>query len=575
MSRTRRKNCLVISEVRWLLAAAIAICATSAAEAVPVVLSDGQLLAVTAGQTGSSPGTTSIGVPSGSKTSLPTRGGNPNVGSATGDRKIVDVRLPAGRELIAVSRSTITGRRLSGVALGSAGQTGLRTLNLINVARSDAVNVVNLYDGSSPAIRSDGLFSLRQTNILLQSDFGQARLDFASLAGEASTEVMQSGNISSSRTTFFGARHNDIFSQHVTTREQYMARVPGFDPFGDFSIRFETPRDIGFTLPGFGFNGIIGEEPVAFGVAAFVAPTRFVIPSINFGTVSFEGDDLVIAPGSLTLPTIKFGGVTGAICSFTCAVGRSDPFTVGGQTLTVPVPELRIAGGNPFKNFDLQIGLGLAAVGTGSFAFGDFSATGTAALTIVIPDVEAEIGFTVPGLSGGDPVDVSLDIKIPVPDLELDVTAFDIQFAGVSGTINEAAICLTFPAAADCGTLNFTKEESMSRINNVIIEEHFENSHFESRSQTSRTENTGRTELREAEAELIALGKSQINVEDAGSVDVTEAAQQAFRVMNAVNAASAMVGNGLNVSVMSAATIGSGSVGALRFRQTNSFTQIR
>lgn len=617
---------------------AVLLLAAFQAEAAPRALSESALDRVVAGASGASP----AGAVSGSPHAGAAAGGRLPAGSAAGApvsygpgpaQPAVDGQagqagqagppgapLPGRREAVVGHDAVLDLTLEAALRLEGDTQRALRGLFVANAAAADAVSALNVFDGARPGSQPDlAGHHLRtgQYNALTQTERVGARLGASVVTGPTTTsrsvERFRSG--ATSARSLSQTRQNLLHSSRAEAID-IDVQVPAFSPFRDFSIAPTLGTTESFTLPGFSFdltdsfkvNDIVDVGPIGdvslgtFGVKADVGSSVLGVPQITFGELRLEGDDLVLAPGELKLPDIDIGDVSGTVCFISCAGGTIQFDRIEATTLEFPIRQQRFAGANPFKDFDLQLGQGLAAAGTGRFDFQTLGGEITAALGFSLPDFEGpELDLTlVPNLGfikdfsvgvGEINVDIpaskivnalrnsttiTLDLPdIDLPDIGFEVTLFDAerdipaQFLGFSGAF-DGVICISM-ITTSCGTQERTLVESSDRIDNRRLLASASAASFEAWSEShERTARPG-AELREAEAELIAMSGASADVQDYSLVILSGSAQQRLRAMNVANVTTAMVGSAANVARSPAGGRGAPASGLLN--QTNVFVQ--
>jgi len=564
------------------------------AEAAPRALSEAALDGVVAGSAGSSPAGSAAGTnpltgqggrggsggEAGGPVSPGPRAGNPP--AVFGQSDPPDMAVPGRREAIVGHDSELDLRLDATVRVTDGTQSELRALSLVNASAADAASALNVFDGKSADTGGRHLLA-DQHNEIVQLETVGASLGAFSVAGETVTRRANSAHRSVRAVQdSMSETVTDIDFSRITTRGVFDANIPADNPLQNFEVNlgFDPPAPL--VLPGWGFDGIVtvdfGELGEAkFGAAAEVGPTTFELGGLSLGRVRFEGDDIVIGQGSVTLPAFDFPGVTGTVCVVACASETFDIPRVGGQTASLPIPEFRLEGANPFKDFDLKVGQGIAAVGSGSFSFDSIGASMNVGLSLELPDLNETISFTVPGLFDGDPVDISIPITLELPDVDADWEVFSFEGPGFSdsfgfsGSMEDAVVCIALTTQT-CGSQSFEKTEFIQRIDNRSTTSTAFASSFEEWSESREQESRPGAELREAEAELIAMSGAEARVNDYSLVIISGEAQRGLRAMNVANVTTAMVGSAANVARTPAAG-GSAGFASGALTQTNIFIQ--
>jgi hypothetical protein len=548
-----------------------------------VSLDDLQLDHVTAGQTELSPEPSEGTIPdSGAPPLAPVGGGISLTGN--GGNGLVhsnnDANSGVRHQAVVIHQSEATRAHRSTVTLSDHAQARAGAMNLTNASRSDVVHGANIYGGSDISSVSVGAFLIDQRNDSVQLGVPQGRLEFASVGRSSSTNYDRHYAFSDSLQSHVVNRHDDVYTGHIIERQTLNVAVPKYDPFDNLKLELTIPG-FDFVIPGWDPPSLIADTIFGeYGVDINIHDTTLKFQDFTLGSLLFTRDDVVYTPiQSIPLPTLDFPQVDLTACFIDCAQVSVDLPDFGGWTIPLPLPEITFAGANPFKDLDLNFGSGFAAAGSGSFRMGgDVQVSLITSFTIEIPDIDTSFEIDILGIPFKSP-----GIQIPIPDIELEVPLIDEAFppnnnnAVVLATFTDAVLCMPLaPVDIETCTLSLEKVESVTRINNTLTEAHYENSVFDKYSESMELKIVGGAELLGAEADLIAFGESSIDSESYELVVLDGGSQQEIRVMNSVNAAAAMVGNGMNVSARSrslrAVELPGADFGLL---QMNSFRQIR
>lgn len=586
---------------------AIGLTFSAAAMAGPRALDEADLDRVWAGGLGTPASQTATVSPAASDSQRNDRGQTgPDAGSGSTQASSEDRTSPrpTGRDAVVARDGRLDLNTEAAIRLEGGAQQRIRAANVSNAAAADVVNAANVFSGAAAGPLSWSL-GLVQENILTQTEQVGARLERLSIIG---ADVVRDDATSFSRQDGFQRSVVDSVRDATSFRSvETLAsdvEIPSFRPLTDLTIRPEVGTPEVFELPGFSFDlkttiGV-GDLSGTFGVGADVGPTELGVPQVVFGELRLDGDDVVIAPGSFTLPQISLPDVSGEICFVDCASGTVRFDTVEATTLTLPIPETRFEGGNPFQDFDIQIGQGIAATGSGSFSFGGPRATVSANLSLSLPGLRDESlelrlfpnldfldrSIPIPGVSVsdvlsslGDSTTVTIDLPdISLPDLSFDITLLDfasdpiaLDF-GFSGSMEDAVLCIAI-ISTDCGTQSFFKDEVFVRDDSRMTMAEESRSFSEAYSERREVQRRVGAELRDAEAELIAMSGARADVEHYSVVFVSDATQIGLRALNAANVTTAMVGNSANVFRTPSQRPGSGAPAAANLSQTNVFVQ--
>jgi hypothetical protein len=312
----------------------------------------------------------------------------------------------------------------------------------------------------------------------------------------------------------------------------------------------------------------LGEDRT-FGIEGSIGPFTMKAPELVLGTVTLDGDDVVLSAGHVVLHELDLGEATVTVCFAVCAEDSIDLGSFGGRTVALPEADLRFEGANPFKDTQINAGGGIAMVGAGSVNAAPSHITLAGELTLDLPDPTFDLDFTIPSifedpdLIGPFEVD-GPQITIGIPAVTVSHTFVDEDIGGgFSGTF-EGFLCVT-DGPMDCGSGSRRSERHEARVD-AQFSAASSSSYSNARAATSVDETTyAGASLADAEADLIAMSQGSAQIAAENTVKLTDSAQQGLRAANAVNAANTIVGNALNV-----ATVQPGSIG-----QTNVFIQNR
>ncbi|HEX7036331.1 MAG TPA: hypothetical protein VF210_11180 [Pseudomonadales bacterium] len=495
------------------------------------------------------------------------------------------------RDLIVVDRSNVTADHGAAVELGGDSQRGLRAANVVNAAAADAVGTVNVAmlfaDAPAPAIR--------QLN-----DLGQHEARIGLLPGQVLPDAPLERRESSAFSR--GSSLHQLTSQAIIDREtlhsvetqRLTATIPSFSPAREWEVELDLGTMPPITIPAFGFDWTAGEEPFRFGVAANFSSFGLSGAGLSLGKIGADGDDLVIGGGHITLPTITLPTVEGTLCAFVCASGTVRGTTIQSQTLSLDVGDIRLAGANPFKDIDLQLGQGIAAVGSGTFSVQGGGAKVTAELSFQLPSIggqsitldllpslafmsEEELEAASKVLGGPPSVTIELpEIELPSGSFELELVDFDAPGAsgsfGFSGRMEDAVLCLSV-TTTNCADQRFSREESHVRVLDTVTVNEESRSEWEERSESRKARERPGAAVGDLEAERMALAGGELAVDDYRVVNIGGNAQRDLRALNLSNVTTALVGSSVNV-LGTARAAGSAAPGLLgRVNQSNVFVQ--
>ncbi len=486
----------------------------------------------------------------------------------------------------------LEGRLGSSVHLAENAQRGIRALNLVNAAAADIGITANVL-GSGGARSASGLAVAQSNDIAQLAHTGIAAASL-SLPGSASRRQSAFGAAGTAHDRIFSDMVEDRFDHRSVETIRINARVPELTPAGNWQVDLDLGTMPDIALPDFGFDWTVGKEPTRFGVAAEFSGLALRGPGLSLGRLRADGDDLVINGGHITLPGIDLPNVRGELCAFECFSGSVSGTRVGNQTLSLDVGDIRLKHANPFKDIDLQLGQGIAAVGSGSFQLQGIGAEVTASLSFKLPslggqsisfDVIPSLGFMSDEARSAarkvlpDVPHVTLDlpeIELPSGSFELTLVDFDApsyagQF-GVSGTMTDAVICLAV-ATTDCGEQSFHRDETLHHEYHHSTLETREVASYEEYRESEETRRRPGAEAADLRAETVTLAGSEAAVESYSVIVMTGNAQRDLRVFNLANATTAMVGSAANVLGTFTASSGRAARPANAVSQSNVFVQ--
>ena len=460
------------------------------------------------------------------------------------------------------SATLVDSAEVQNSATGPANGKGL---NIVSAAESDVATGLNVADTHDGSIAGANVTS-RQLNDVVQNSAAVGSLQ--SITGGAyikdiSQVITHTSQSSSSLSHDLSSTASNSFHfQHIVTE----AEVPGFNPFNTV---IDLPK-LGipaFTLPGFGFgfDFTTGSEPTEFGVAASVSvgPINVDLGGIDLGKLDLTQDDLIIRNPTIDAPSVS-GSISGSgkVCVFECASAS------GSATFSVNANDLLSAmgfhgfgdidlGPNPFKDFKIQAGGGVAGVGSGTIDANAGSVGASLNFELKWPDSLQSIDFKIPGFSIplGDlgTIDVpghdfgTVSLNIPPVDFSFPILP-TTSFGGFHLSAQNAAYCIA-TAGASCPVASATFIDSSS---NSSQEEHTSSS-----SSSSSGDQTTIAEhqmlfpptVGDSEGQFLVLGDSTLSSQSNSSLKMSGTAQQGFRAVNLLNVTSTLMATGVNVSM--------------------------
>jgi hypothetical protein len=357
--------------------------------------------------------------------------------------------------------------------------------------------------------------------------------------------------------------------------EQFAAFVPEYNPLQNLTLTIGTPALAPLHIPAFSFDFVEETDVGDFGIRGGVGPFTLGAPQLVLGTVSLDGNDVVLSSGFVQLPSLDLGSASLQVCIVACTPDVSvDLGGFAGPRVDLPGGDLRFEGANPFKDTRINAGHGIAAVGAGAISVTPGRVTLGASLAFDLPDPRFSFDFTIPGFAGIGPWHVDgPDIDIEIPAISVSHTLIDEPVGFASSATFDGVLCLAV-STTHCGSGSRHTERRESEVDarvHVVAASAFSGG---GRSASSDANVHAGATLADAEADLIAMSQASALIDATSSIALADAAQRGIRAVNAVNAADTIVGNALNVTAIRPAGVLPGGVtGSLG--QTNVFVQHR
>lgn len=467
---------------------------------------------------------------------------------------------------------------LANTILQDSVQADTRALNVHNTAASDSVSLLNIatLDGLTPQ------YHIEQVNFLLQDAFFVGRLGSILADGP---DTLYTWNIGFRRSAQQGVTDGYIINNRTVTtlheQESLTAVVPQWDPSKDFTIGLGSWDPGSINLGELSLGGITDTEVAGkYGFEVSTGPVILDGPKIDFGSVRFLNDDIILQPGHFTLPAVDFGTASIEICVAGCLSSSSNLGRVGGNRIG-PLAPATLPGANPFKDWNLQAGSGVALIGSGEVSITGPGAYIDLGFTLDINkflDLGALMGGSisreVSRSKGGDsfsetfsinPADyfgafptIRLEERIVLLEGQSEQT-FDIpedgfcfQFGG-SGCQAERVITTTATYENDDTTIDLT-----SRTGNTQME------YWRQETELVFVP----AEMAGAEADMIVMTDASLSHNQSNNTLLQQNAQRNLRALNTVNASNAVIGN-LNNMI----THRNPTVSSTRQTQLNQFVQ--
>lgn len=443
------------------------------------------------------------------------------------------------------------------VVLRDTAQRQAAAANVVNAAGADVIGATNI------ATDLGGRVLARQLNEVFQVEHSYGRVERIALAGpnlnrshSSSSSFASSSSSSSTRASLLQSR-----SSH-SVQDTYNASVPGYFPLQNLTLTLGTPDLPSVTVPAFGFDLTTTDDVGGvYGIRGSLGPFTFDPPQIVLGTVSFQGDDLVVAGGYVDLPSLDLGSASIDLCVVDCGGVSVDLPTIDGPRIDLP-GEWRFAGANPFKDVRINAGNGIAAAGSGHVSMSAAHVTLGAELSLDLPDLTTSFSFDVLGSEVSTP-----EFGVAIPPISASITLVDADIGPGYNADFDGALCLAVQTS-DCGRLEHSESSQSSFVDVRQTSASASTARSESGSSSGEEAVTAGATLDGAEAELIAMSEGKAQVEQGSVVELGAQAQRGMQVVNAVNASGAIVGNALNVGTQRGALASSQGIA-----QTNSFTQ--
>jgi hypothetical protein len=445
------------------------------------------------------------------------------------------------------------------VELRAATQQRAAAANLVTAAGADVIGAANIATVLGERVMA------RQLNEIFQVDHTYGRVERISLAGpnlsrsfSTASSFSSSASSSSTRSTLLRSRTSR------SVQDSYSAGVPAYFPLQNLTLTIGTPDLPSVTVPAFGFD-LTTEDDVGgvYGIRGSLGPFTFDPPQIVLGTVSFQGDDLVVAGGYVDLPSLDLGSASIDLCFIDCGGVSVDLPSIDGPRIDLP-GEWRFEGANPFKDIRINAGNGIAAAGSGHVDLSAAHVTLSAELSLDLPDLTTSFSFDV------------LDSRVSTPEFGVEIPAISASITVVDEDIGpgysadfDGVLCLAVQTS-DCGRLEHSESSQSSLVDVRETTGSTSGSISEASTSSGIEDVTAAATLGAAEAELIAMSEGRAQIEQGSVITLSSQTQRGMQVINAVNASGAIVGNALNVVTQR----GTGATAA-GVSQTNSFTQFK
>jgi len=457
-------------------------------------------------------------------------------------------------ETLVANDSSASVNITSNVSLDGQVQNNLNTINTINVAATDSVQLLNI------AVVDDNAGQVEQLNDSMQDARFVGQLERTLSAGPTIFYRYGRGFSNSlSEGMTEGAVQIDTSLTTTYRQDGYTVVVPKWDPTESFTLSLGNWDTGSFNLGTLRIGGIERTDVGSFGLEASTGPVTLIGPAIDFGSLRVESEDLIIQPGSFRLPGVDFGVASFEACVVGCLEGSVNLGTVGGTNID-PFPDITLEGASPFKGWDLNVGSGIAFIGDGDITMSREASTINVELALDMNKILGPITDLFDDLISSGPIAdgfsevFGVNVSDSLPNLE-----FPEVTVGTELTIIEAldaqtysfrpgddGLCLTF-GASDCELTRTITLRSSTEQDGTLSE-------IMNRTESSQAESWEFEEtvvfvlgnMQEVQADIIVTTDSQLTQIKNNSTLLTNQAQRNLSTLNAVNAANAIIGNSSN-----------------------------
>ena len=472
------------------------------------------------------------------------------------------------------------------VRLSHFSQAGLEVINLSNTSLSNVANGLNINTDSASLLTY-------QNNQIVQNEFQQASYEINSDLVLINHEFLRNEINLSFITLETDEIHNDLANRNISRSSVVDVTVDKYLPTLEFiigdieksqvnQINIIPERELRF----FSFEPL--ELPRLWDLSAEYSGLN-VRPNFEVNGLEQRGNDLFLDV-KLGLPEIDMGTVSAKgcliICTETDPVYTSFSVDLGSIDKLNIIDGLTLEGMNPLTDLDMSINYGIAYAGQGRFSASDAgigikgelttNLSGNLDFNINLPD-----NWWIDEFFGADTLSVhrEFDYDVVIPFTVLDFKGSgvsdndDFKVDGFSVEFN-GSICLKlFGDDTSCGFLESEYEETFYTDNSTSIEQ--TKDYFSS---TSISESNNYTEvhggvLTGAEAELIIMTDSDLQLNSDSDVNIKDGAQQKLKAVNVVNSAAAISANSLNMDVARRVQLNPSVSSGVLLNQRNYFNQ--
>ncbi|MCW9005632.1 MAG: hypothetical protein OQK70_10235 [Gammaproteobacteria bacterium] len=465
---------------------------------------------------------------------------------AVDDEARDNISAAIDENLIVEAGSHATIERTNQVRLSHSSQAGLEVVNLSNTSRSSVANGLNINTDSASLLT-------HQNNQIEQNEFQQASHGTNSNIERVSTSTIRHEIASNFSNQVINEVYNDIYYRSVTSSAITDVAIEPFSPEVFFDL-----LEIGTIIPEFSLNIIPSvsfdgtyTDPFdgEWGLKGSYSGLTLTGPTLAVNGLRPEGDDLYLEV-EFNLPRLEMGTITVEGCLSECEDLSLNLGGIGGGSV-IENNEIRLEGMNPLKDLELNLNTGLVTAGRGQFSASDSSVGISGELEVNLGaffefSLDLSDYWWVDDLFGQNKwshrAELDYEIDIPFTILEHQVDGFDMNFDG--------SMCLKlFGSNTSCGHLESSYQESFYADNSASFNQtdSFAASNTINESNSYAAVHGGI--LTGAEAELIIMTDSDLQLNSDSDVNIKDGAQQELKAVNVVNSASAVSANSLNMDI--------------------------
>lgn len=457
--------------------------------------------------------------------------------------------LELAPEFFSILQSAINVNRDRTLFLSGQTQQNAIAFNLENILSSDLISTNNIFNGDNLAL-NDGMTTVEvnQYNNLYQLHRSQGMLN------SLKTDYRYEKTVESKS----GSESYDYHSYS----SEYQQRVSNIqflninERSAEVGVRLTPDGDIATYSPPLELIGIRHYGPYFSDIPLYTG-TTFSGIGLSLNSVGVQdgsfGSDLILST-NLTAPKIDFG----KLFLDTALIDIDIDFgSIGGGTVTneYALPGLGV------HIDELNFGTGFSLSGGGSHTLiepGGLTVDGELTLGLnAYAKLVIDLSKTVLDIAKKTVVDESFSATVAIPFVLLDENFENESFDPLPGESGGSSEIIT-----ELGN------DVIEEINTVDIAESFLNESYE------HTVLTG-GQMTGAEAELLALSKGNLSIENSSDIILTQSAQKNMRVFNGVNAVASVAANALNISRQPVIRTGTSNLPRISMQQHNLFIQQR